>query len=349
MVEKEQLSSAVYYSQEVRPNAVVAFSLSGVETARLQAVEARFFEILQSVKVDMTYMTTCIDREKRQQKFYAETQPSFFASAIISDFLFGKRDGSTLRRVCQLSEFEELKTWSRVEWEEFLNKWIANAPHVSILGRPSAQLSKMIKQNEEARITTQQKELGQAGLQQLAEKLESAKAQNSKEIPKHLLDSFQTPDTSSIHFIHTTTARSGAALDLGRPMNKIQSIVDQDRSEAALFIQFEHVSSNFVHIHLILGTERVPIHLRPLLAVYVENFFTFPLIREGRRMEFEEVVMKLEEDTVEYQMGTGSTLSNPEVLHILFEVEADKYQAAIGWLRDLLWNSVFEISVGSLI
>ena len=349
LVEKEQISSAVYYSQESRPNTVIQFTLSSVDSTKLAEVEARFFEVMKDVAgkpLEMTYLTDCITREIRRQKFYAENSDSFFTSAIISRFLFGPRDGSALRTMASLAEYEELKLWTDLEWKGFLKKWIADAPHISILGKPSSALSKKIKDEEEARIAAQRARLGEAGLKALERRLAAAKAENDREIPRGLLEKFEVPNTQSIHFIQTMTARAGSARDqFGPTNNRIQRIIDQDTPQSAVpFLHFEHIPTSFVFINVLLGTASIPVHLRPLLSIYLSNFFDTPIMRNGKRLEFEKVVIDLERDTAEYDIESGSSLGNPEVLRLSIQVESEKYETAISWIKDLFWHSIFDLT-----
>ena len=327
---------------------MIQFSLRSVDTEKLASVEARFFEVLQdtaSKKLDMAYMKDCIQRMRRQMKFEAEDSGMFFTGAIIQDFLFGSRDGTTLKQLKSLSSYDEVEVWTDQHWRMFLRRWISEAPHITILGKPSAELSRKLKADEEARVAAQIKRLGVAGLKELKEKLDAAKAENDREIPKEILERFAVPSTSSIHFIESITARSGAARKLGHINNPIQSVIDKDNKDLPLFIQFEHIPSNFVHISLLINTESIPISLRPLLPIYLENFFSTPIQRNGQRVEFEQVVMELEKDTVGYSIGSASDLGNAEVLRVLFQVEASKYETAIGWLRIMLWHSIFDLTV----
>ena len=347
-MEREQIASAVYYGLEYRPDTVIQFTLSSVDTDKLRQVEARFFEVLGDAAekpLDMVYLKDCIQRQRRQQKFYAESSGSFFTDSIIADYLFGNRDGSTLRDLETLREYNVLEKWTDEQWRQFMVKWISGAPHVTILGTPSSKLSKKLKHDEKARVAAQKERLGEAGLQELEKRLTDAKAENDKEIPREILERFEVPDTSSIHFINTTTARSGTAREMGKLDNTIQRTVDQDRSNLSLFIHFEHVQSSFVHLTLLLGTKSIPLQLRPLLAIYLDNFFNAPVMRDGKKIEFEQVVMELEKDTVGYTIDSGSSLGNPEVLRIQLQVESEKYEVAIRWLRDLLWDGVFDIEV----
>ncbi|KAJ5747682.1 uncharacterized protein N7511_009378 [Penicillium nucicola] len=346
IVEKEQLASAVYYSTEDHPNMEIRFTLTSVATEKLEQVEKRFFEILQdamSKDLDMKYLKECIDRQRRTWKFSTETSASSFAEYVISDFLFGKRDGSTMMDVASLKEYDTLKTWSQDQWREFIKKWISDAPHVTILGVPSHKMSEALKKDEEDRVAAQKERLGEKGLKELADKLENAKAENDKEIPQEILEKFAIPGTESIHFMDTTTARSGAALKAGRPDNKIQQVIDADKSDQSLFIHFEHIPSSFVQLAVLISADSVPVQLRPLLSIYTEAFFNSPIQRDGKTIDFEQVVVQLERDTVGYSMDTARGLGNSEMLRVSFQVELEKYENAIAWLQELSWKSIFDV------
>ncbi|TVY16263.1 Uncharacterized protein LARI1_G007005 [Lachnellula arida] len=346
MVEKEELASAIYHNWDARPNSVIWFQPSGVATEKLADVEKRLFEILKDVAskpLDMKYMLDCIRRERRQVKFQAESSGSFYADGIINDFLFGRRDGSTLKDLSSIVEFDELEKWTDEQWRVFLRKWISDAPHISLLGTPSKDLSEKMKASEEKRLAARREELGPDGLAKLGEKLKAAVAKNDIEIPASLLQKWPVPGVESIHFIETTSARSGLAKKLGTPSNNIQKIVDQT-SNLPLFLQFEHVPTNFVHLSMLIGTSKIATEHRPLLPLFMDNFFNTPMMRGGKKIEFEEVVTLLEQDTVSYNMNGGGRLSDAEGLVIQFQVEPEKYAAAIEWIRTLMFDSIFDVA-----
>ncbi|RFU26757.1 hypothetical protein B7463_g9582, partial [Scytalidium lignicola] len=344
MVEKEELASSIGYWSDARPNSVIWFQPAGVETEKLAHVEKRLFEILKDISskpLDIKYLTDCLKRERRQLKFQAESSLSFYANGVINDFLFGKRDGSTLNDLGTIKEYYELEKWTEPQWREFLKKWIADAPHVSILGKPSKDLAEKIKAKEEARLAARREELGPEGLQNLAEKLKAAIAKNDAEIPESLLQKWPVPGVESIHFIESSTARSGFARKLGVQNNKIQHIIDSKKLELPLFLQFEHVPTNFVHLTLLLGTSTIPTEHKPLISLFLDNFFNTPIIRNGERIEFEQVVTELEQDTISYSM-TGNRLGEPESLALTFRIEPEKYATAIEWMRTMMFDSVFD-------
>ena len=346
LVEKEQLASGVYYQIDSRPKTEISFSLSSVETPRLEEVEKRFFEVLKEAMtkdLDMSFMQDCIDRQVRTSKFNAEGSSTAFADFIIADYLYGKRDGSTLEGAASLAQYQkELSGWTQDQWRGFIKMYISDAPHVSILGKPSTALSEKLKNDEATRIEEQKKRLGPDGLKKAQDRLDKAMAENDREIPAHLLGKFKVPPTDSIHFVNTSSARTGPALEVGRPQNKYQKIIEKDGKDIPLFIDFEHIPSNFARINLIISTENLPLELRPMLSIYLEAFFNLPIKRHGKILEFEQIVVELERDTVGYTIDSASGLGNVECLKISFQVEVDKYQVAIRWLRELMWNSVFD-------
>ena len=347
IVEKEQLASAITYYTENRPNILIWFNLSSVDTENLASVEKRIFDVLKdasSKPLDMEYLHDCLHRLKRQIIHGAETTLGIFSDSIIQDHLFGDRKGKNLHDgLASLDGYRVLETWSETQWRDFLVKYFVENPHVSILGVPSTKLSESITADEAARVKKQQDDLGEEGLKKLAKELEEAKAHNDRPIPDAVLESFVTPGPESIPFIHTTTARSGLAKDMGHLENDIQTLIDKDCKDLPLFIHFEHIPAKCVYFSLILSTGAVPLQLKPLLSVYFDNFFTTPIERNGKRMEFENAVKELERDTINYEIDSGGDISNPELIRIKFSVEPEKYAVAIGWLRDLLFSSIFDV------
>ena len=345
LVEKEQLASGVYYQINSRPKTEVTFSLSGVETEKLQEVEARFFELLKGAMVkplDMPFLRDCLDRQVRTTKYQFDTSATAFSDDIIVDYLFGKRDGSTLEDLKTLNDYDTLKSQSESQWKDFIQKYFSDAHHISILGKPSASLSEKLKQDEAKRIEEQVHRLGPEGLEECAKSLEEAKAENDREIPSSMLARFEVPPVESIHFINTSSARAGPALKVGRPSNRYQNIVEKDSKNMPLFIDFEHIPSNFARVNLMISTEQLPVELRPLIPLYLESFFTLPIKRGDKTVEFEQVVIELERETVGYDIDNAADLGNVECLRIQFQVEIEKYDVAIRWIKELLWNSSFD-------
>jgi Zn-dependent M16 (insulinase) family peptidase len=346
LVEKEHLASMVYFWVKSHYDMIIWFTLTSVATEKLADVEKRFFEVLNdhvSKPLDMAYMKDCLHRFKRQVRFTSEVSNDEYKEPVIKDHLFGNRDGSDLfESLGSLKVFDELEQWTESDWKSFLKRWISDAHHVSILGKPSVKLSEKIKAEEAARIKEQQEKLGEEGLKKLEQKLEEAKAENDKPIPDEILASLKVPGTESIHFFQTTTARSGLAKKLGTSDNSIQKTIDKDENGLPLFIHFEHIRTSFVNFGVALGTAGVPVELKPLLGVYLTNFFATPIMKDGKRIEFEQVITSLEQDTIEYSLDRGTDIGNSEMVYVYFVAEAEKFETCVKWLASLLVDSIFD-------
>lgn len=346
MVEKEELASSVSYWWDARPNATIWFQPTGVAAEKLASVEKRLHDLLKDVAskpLDMDYMKECISRERRQVKFSAESSEQFYSQNIISDYLFGKRDGSTLSELQTLREYDVLDEWNDTQWREFLRKWLVDAHHVSILGKPSMELATKLKKVEEERIAKRKEELGSDGLKKLVEKLDAAKAKNDVEIPASVIDQWPVPGTESIHFIESSSARSGKAKTIGLGKDTAQELIDNAKPGLPLFVQFENVPSNFVNVAVHVSTSQVPVELKPLMSIFMDNFFNTPIKRDGKLVDFEDVVMELEKDTISYAINGGGKVYDPESIFISFQLEPEKYTAIIEWVRALMFDSVFDV------
>lgn len=343
IVEKEKLASVVQWYTENRPKAIIWINASGVQTEKLEQVERRITEVLEEVvskPLDMDYLKACFNREVRQIKFHAEESYSFFSSNILEDYLFGNRDGSTIKAMETLNEYDVLRGWSEEEWRNCLKEYLVDAHHITVFGKPSIEMATRLKEEETARLAKRKEDLGPQGLEQLGKVLDDAKAKNDERIPPEVIARWPVPSTESIHFIKSATARAGKARALGIVDNEAQTIIDQsDKGDHPLFLQFEHVPSNFVHITIHAGTKRLPTELKPLFPIFNEAFFNTQATHEGKKLTFEEVVIELEKETVHYSINSARQLGDPDGSAITIALEPEKYSTVIGWLKTLMFQS----------
>lgn len=76
---------------------------------------------------------------------------------------------------------------------------------------------------------------------------------------------------------------------------------------------------------------------------YVSSFFSLPVKRStGKRLSHEEVVNKLDNETVAYGAELGTNSAFEELLHVGIKVEKDRYAATVSWLKDLFYSSEFD-------
>ena len=59
-------------------------------------------------------------------------------------------------------------------------------------------------------------------------------------------------------------------------------------------------------------------------------------------MSHEEVVNKLDNETVSYEANLGISGNFAELLRVSIKVESARYEVAVAWLRDLIHGSQFD-------
>ena len=346
LIEKEQLASGVYCSTKGAVELIITIAINGIASRKLKAVESRLFTLLgetASKELDMRFMHDCIGLCKRETEFDAETSADAFTFPIIMDFVYGTRNGVSLQRsLGDLEDFDTLNGWTEVEWRQFLSTWFSDAKHVSVLGQPSAVMAKKLTADEEQRLQARREELGADGLKAMAKKLIAAKAEIA-EVPPEVLKEFEPPLLNTISFIETVSAQSGPTADSITFNNPIQSLIKNEDAHLPLFIHFEHIPSAFAHISILVSTEEVPIELKPMLSVFMELFFASPLLRDGQRLDFEQVIKELQRDTVGFTFSLGNNLGVSELLSIQIQVKSQNYSIAIEWLKELMCSSIVDV------
>lgn len=63
--------------------------------------------------------------------------------------------------------------------------------------------------------------------------------------------------------------------------------------------------------------------------------------QSGERLTHEEVINKLDNETVSYEADLGVNGSFAETLRISLKVETAMYETAVAWVRDLVYASEF--------
>jgi Zn-dependent M16 (insulinase) family peptidase len=326
---------------------VLTVTLASVPHEQLEEAEAEFFKVIDTVlsqELDMTRMAHLIRKDKLKVTNVVETDPhGAFSTPIITDFIYGTRDGSSLNKA--LDDFkwlDELATWTSAHWQAFMRKWLIDTPHLTLFGKPSAELATKIQETEKDRIAAQVAKLGESGLAALEDKLNHAQTENDKPMPDDMIASFPVPSVSSINFITLETARGGV-LELPKLDNETQRFVDCDEAQLPFFIQFDNTRpSEFVSINLYLTCASVALELRPYLSIFLQTFFLNPLVKDGVEIDYEDVVTKLEADTISYSASFGTGSGFGELIRIKLKLEVSSYALGISWLQDLIYNADYD-------
>lgn len=96
---------------------------------------------------------------------------------------------------------------------KFYYRFYLEAPHITLLGKPSESFADQLMEEEQHRVEKQRKDLGEEKLKELQKKLEDAMAKNDTPLPSDVLENFKIPPVSSINFINVVSARNNGADD----------------------------------------------------------------------------------------------------------------------------------------
>lgn len=163
---------------------------------------------------------------------------------MLSDFLFGKEDGSELpESLSDAKRFKELLGWNASKWADLLEKYYLDANSLTIIGKPSAALADKLEKETNERVAKRVSDLGEAGLKKLQDKIEDAQKANDVEVPQNILSDFKIPDVAGIRWIDVKSA--GAGTNKGKFDNAVQERLSKDDTELPYFIQFERKSLPF--------------------------------------------------------------------------------------------------------
>ncbi|CEG84257.1 hypothetical protein RMATCC62417_18088 [Rhizopus microsporus] len=323
----------------------LTFTASSVPIEEMERLPIEFFKTLNRLveeeDIDMKRMATVIEKEILQLLKSAETDAHDTAAAVaVFDFLYGSPDGGSLKESVKDVEYlNALAKYSARDWLNILKKWYIDAPHIILYGKPSAEFAKQQSEEESQRVEKQRADLGPEKLKELQKKLDGATAKNDVKIPRELLESFKIPPTSSIRFIDVVTARNNET----SIKNKVQDYINQDNeADVPLFIQYDHVKSQFVSLSAYICGSSVPDHLLPYTRLFLQAIFSLPIEKDGKLISYEDVVKGLEEDTILYKADLGTNYYRfKELISIKLKGKISKFENIVQWLKDILWNTRF--------
>ncbi|KAG6820112.1 hypothetical protein H0H93_005259 [Arthromyces matolae] len=353
-IEIEQpLCAYIAFGEDTRATSVdLAVYVGSVPTDQLQTFDVKLIDSLRRIVdegLDMERMSMILNREERQLRSKLESSKGdTFSGSIITDSLYGATDGSDLKEsMNDIQQYNELRNWSSASWTSLLQKYYIDAQAVIVLGKPSAALAEKLEKDEKERIVRQVEKLGPEGLKKAEEELEAAKAEHDQPIPTELLTSFPVPDVKSIAWI---PVKSLQEVGIGRPSQRLVSApadlkkhVTSDGLPLPFFVQYDHVQSDFVSVHGIFSLAKLPRRLRPLVSTYLSSFFSLGVKREcGEYLTHEQVVNKLDDETVSYEVGLGMSNAFTDTFRISIKVEVGRYDAAVAWLKDLIYGAEFD-------
>ncbi|KAK7463673.1 hypothetical protein VKT23_005614 [Stygiomarasmius scandens] len=350
------LCTYIYFSEETRATRVsLPIYIGSVPTAHLDAFDEKLKDSLKRIVkegIDMERMQMVINRDERQLRSKLESaKGDTFSGTVITDFLYGAEDGSELGpSMDEINQYAEVREWTSKQWTDLLQKYYIEPPSIVVVGRPSASLAEKLEADEERRIDAQVKKLGPEGLKKAQKELDEAKAENDLPIPTEILTKFKIPSVSSISWIPVQSvqqkgkgrALNGVASTRVPSSSALASRINSDGEELPFFVQYDHVESDFVTVHGFFSLEDLPDRLKNHISTYLSAFFSLPVkTSTGQQLTHEEVVNRLDDETVSYEVGLGIANSFAETLRVSIKVETAAYEKAIAWIRDLVYGSEF--------
>ncbi|KAK7064154.1 Metalloenzyme, LuxS/M16 peptidase-like protein [Favolaschia claudopus] len=343
----------IYFAEETRATAIyLPIYVGSVPTELLDEFDGKLKASLRRIiaeGIDMERMTMVINRDERQLRSKLESSKGdTFSGTVITDFLYGAEDGSELEAALdEIEQYDAVRKWTSTQWADLLQKYYVDSHSVVVRGKPSANLAKKLAADEKARVAAQVERLGPEGLKKAEQELEAAKSEHDKPIPTEMLLDFAVPSVKSISFIPVQSLQEPGT-GRGGPAKAIKSEtlvehIQSDGSPLPFFVQYDHVESDFVSVQAFFSLQQLPHHLRPLISTYMSTFFALPVVRQsGERLTHEDVVNKLDNETVSYEVGLGVSNSFAEVFRVSLKVETAQYEGAVAWLKDLMYGAEFD-------
>ncbi|KAJ6575205.1 Metalloenzyme, LuxS/M16 peptidase-like protein [Mycena capillaripes] len=343
----------IYFGEDTRATALyLPIYVGSVPTELLDDFDSKLKASLQRIVsegIDMERMAMVINRDERQLRSKLESaKGDTFSSTVITDFLYGAEDGSELEAsMDEINQYAAVREWTSKQWTDLLQKYYIDSHSVVVRGKPSASLAKKLETEEKARIAAQVARLGPEGLKNAEEELNEAKAEHDKPIPTEILLDFAVPSVKSIAFIPVQSLQEqGTGRAAPMKVTKSEALADHvqaDGSALPFFVEYDHVDSDFVMVQAFFSLEKLPNRLRPLISTYMSAFFALPVVRQsGERLTHEDVVNKLDNETVSYEVGLGMGNSFAETFRVSIKVETAQYETAIAWLKDLMYGAEFD-------
>ncbi|CAK9442357.1 uncharacterized protein LODBEIA_P61000 [Lodderomyces beijingensis] len=356
---EDSYAAEIAYTTDDYYRTALNFSCGGVPTEKLEELATKMKELLQLQtepdNLNVLYMRQIINQQRLKFISQTEKSPSLFSTVAISDFIYGKDDGSDLSKWLEnLNEYDTLLTWTAQQWCDVIKKYFVDNHSATIIAKPSSKVNELHKQkNKELRRSIKEKH-GEAGLKILEENLDAAQKFNDRPIPEEILVAFEKPDPSKIAFIKTNSYKAGLTkgiVDLNSNQyiesgSEFCNVLREDTpADFPLFMHFESFKSQFTTIQLVMSSTRLRPELLKYMSVVEEIFsMSIQLPNGGKYIPFEQVIADLNRDLIEFQLDNGYDYQFLELISMSVKFETKNYQRAINWLYNITHFVKFEKS-----
>ncbi|KAL3282009.1 hypothetical protein HHI36_005212 [Cryptolaemus montrouzieri] len=339
---EDPYASSVTYNLYENSETCIYLTFEDVPVSKLELIKPKLYSILNSIveneNIDMQRMESIINRHRLKCLSNLENSPhQTIAFLIIGHMLYGNTKEDLEQRVNPQVNLMALQKEPKSYWISLLKKYLLDNKFIAIRCKPSKEEQQKMCLEEKERISKQIDVLGQEGLKHKGEELKSAIEFNDREPPRDMLVSVPIPGLKTANFHNIVRYKSDS--------DNRKSL---DLSDTPIFTFFDDVNSNFVYIFALLDTSAISSEQRIYLPLLLETILELPVNKEGTLLPYEDVVAQLNHDTVANSTHLGLRKrglfkcgSFSQTAVVMFQVESGKFSVGLGWLKDMLYNSVF--------
>ncbi|KAF6215152.1 hypothetical protein GE061_009903 [Apolygus lucorum] len=336
-------ASKVSYTPYENAESLMVLTFDNVPKEKLSSVKPKLEKVLQEIVAsekpfDMKRLATVINRQRLEALSNLENAPhDTIAFTVIGYMLYGNSIEDFDQRLNYVKELDRMEKEPLEFWVNLLKDIFVTGTSVTVRGCPSIEEQKRLTKEEDDRVAKRVAELGREKLAEKERIIADAMTRNEIPPPDAMLTSVPIPSTDSIKFHSINVFTSDSDKQDPRFNTK----------EVPLYVQLDHLKTNFVYLFALMDSGSLRSDLRPYLPLLLNLVLESPIRRDGEIVSYEDVVHQLEEDTLAASSRVGPTSSGrfncgpfPQTSCLLLQLEPKKYLKGIDWIREILYSTV---------
>lgn len=339
---EDPYASSVSYQITENSTSLLYFCFENVPLDKIDSIKDRLAKLFADIangveKIDENRLKIVFEKYILERLSSLENSPHDDVTFhILGDFLYADKKEDFAKRLNVTDIIFELQKKPIRYWLDLLRKYYVDNKSVTVRSVPSIEEKVKLAKSETERIEKRCKELGEEGLKKKGEELENAIKENDQPPPLKMLTSLPVPSTKSINFHSLEIFKKGEKTD------KVAL------NEFPFYIEAYNIKTNFTYVCLTFDSSELTIEMRKYLSLFLDLIVESPIEIDGKIISYEEVVAALEEDIISYDTSLGVQCSSrfgagpfPQTVTFHMQVELKKFEIAVGWMTNLLFNSVF--------